>query len=393
MIFIKSYRPNDVLLDYKLALICGLLLILGLVMLSSSSLALSDRSFSDATHYLVRQTIYTGLGLLAAMMCYVFISIDMLQRKAKWLVLIGLVLLGAVLIPQIGKSVNGSRRWIDLGLFTLQVSELMKFFMIVYFANYIERHYTTIVDDLKRFFMPLLVIVPASALLLFEPDYGATAVIIAVIFGMLFLARVKIPYFLIIVLPVVGAMAIIATSSEYRWERIVSFFNPWQDPYGNGYQLIQSLISIGSGGWFGLGLGNSVQKLFYLPEAHTDFIFSIMAEELGFIGVLALVILFWAFLQRCFKIGKCAEEVGLISGAYIAYGIGIWFSVQAIMNMAVAMGLMPITGITLPLVSYGGSSLVVSLIAIGFLMRVHYETKTTVSKPQYYKVKRKRYGR
>ena len=360
--------------DQALLVISLILLSIGLVMVSSASVAFAEKELGDAMYFLKRQSVYVLVGLTAAAFVYM-IPLQRIQANAGWLMALSIALLLIVLLPQIGKTVNGSRRWINLGLFTVQVSELVKLFVIIYLADYIARHRSTIVQSAKEFLMPLVVAVLLILLLLLEPDYGAAVVIMSIMLAMLWLARVKFRYFFLFSSVTVSLMALVLVSSPYRWARVTSFADPWQDPFGDGYQLAQSLIAVGSGGWFGLGLGDSIQKLFYLPEAHTDFIFSIIAEEMGFVGVCLIVVLFWFFLRRCFVIGRRAEGKGMISGAHFAYGIGVWFSMQAFINMAVSMGLIPTKGITLPLISYGGSSLVVSMIAIGLLMRVHHETQ------------------
>lgn len=362
--------------DRKLFAPSLLLLALGIVIVGSASLAFAEKELGDATYFLKRQFIYAVIGALAAASAYL-IPPRRIQANAGWLMVLALALLLLVLLPQIGKVVNGSRRWIDFGLFTLQASEPVKLFIVIYLADYIARRRNTIVCGTKEFLIPSLVAVTLIFLLLLEPDYGAAFVIMVVILAMLFLARVKFRYFFLFSSIMGGLMALVLVSSPYRWARLIAFSDPWQDPFGDGYQLAQSLIAVGSGGWFGLGLGDSIQKLFYLPEAHTDFIFSIIAEELGFAGVLLVVALFWFLLRRCFAIGRCADGKGLIAEAHFAYGVGVWFGIQAFINMAVAIGLVPTKGITLPLVSYGGSSLIVSMIAIGLLMRIYHEVQNT----------------
>ncbi len=362
--------------DQKLFAVSLLLLCIGAVVVSSASLAFAEKELGDAMYFLKRHFAHIAIGLIAAASACL-IPPQRIQAHAGWLMALAIALLLVVLLPQIGKTVNGSRRWIDFGIFTLQVSELVKLFVVIYLADYIARRRNTIVRSVKEFLMPLLVAVVLISLLLLEPDYGAAFVIMMVILAMLFLVRIKFRYFFLFSSMMGGLMVLALVASPYRWARLIAFSDPWQDPFGHGYQLTQSLIAVGSGGWFGLGLGDSIQKLFYLPEAHTDFIFSIIAEESGFAGVFVIVVLFWLLIQRCFAIGRCADRKGMIAEAHFAYGIGVWFGAQALTNMAVAIGLVPTKGITLPLVSYGGSSLIVSLLAIGLVMRIHHETQNT----------------
>lgn len=388
MIFFESTTPKSIWVDRSLLMVSVILLSLGLVMISSSSLALAEQNIGDPLYYLKRQTIFAVLGLSAAVVCY-FIPPQKIQENAVRLMWMGIALLVLVLIPSIGQVVNGSRRWINLGLFALQASELAKLFSVIYFSHYIARHYKTIAGNLKQFLILIAVTGVIALLLLLEPDYGATVVIMAIMLAMAWLAKVRYSHFFATASVLTLVMTVLVMVSPYRWQRLMSFPDPWQDRFGSGYQLTQSLIAIGSGGWFGSGLGDSIQKLFYLPEPHTDFIFSIIAEELGFAGVVVVVVLFWLFLHRCFVIGKNAEQEGLIAGAYYAYGIGVWFGLQAFINMAVSSGIMPTKGITLPLISYGGSSLIVSLAAIGLLMRVYHETRLTTGISTYRKVSSK----
>ena len=357
------------------AMLCVLaLLAFGFVMVTSSSLEIAARNLHDPLHFLERQVVYALIGVLCAAVAY-FIAPETVFRNGGWLMAAASLLLLIVFLPEIGKTVHGSRRWISVGGLTFQPSEFAKLALIIYLAGYIARRHAELRKTMSAFVKPMLIVVFIGFLLLLQPDYGTAALMAAVAFSMLWIAGVKLRCFFSFVLVFGSALALLAVSSPYRWRRIVAFADPWQDPFDSGYQLTQSLIAVGSGGWSGAGLGNSVLKLFYLPEAHTDFIFSVVAEELGFIGVCLMIALFWLLVQRCFAIGARARSEDLMEGAYLSYGIGVWFGLQAFVNMAVAMGMLPTKGITLPFISVGGSSLVVSLVCIGLLMRIHYEAQ------------------
>ena len=295
-------------------------------------------------------------------------------RKPRKKLRFVLALLVVVLVPGIGYEVNGSTRWLPLGVINLQVSELVKLFLFIYVAGYLVRHGEAVRSSLLGFLKPMLMVGLAGLLLLLEPDFGATVVIMGTVLGMTFLAGARFIQFMSFVMLFASAAMLLVVTSPYRMQRLTSFANPWADPFDSGFQLTQSLIAIGTGGWFGTGLGGSVQKLFYLPESHTDFLFAVLSEELGFIGVSVVVLLYAVIFFRSLKIAAQAEKAGNYFAAYMAYGIGIWLSMQAIINMGVNVGLLPTKGLTLPLMSYGGSSLIVCCVAIGLLMRINYES-------------------
>ena len=366
----SAVRMSD--LDPVLALVTISLLALGLVMVASASISVADRSLDNPFYYLQRQSVFVVLGLLAAF--FVF-RIRLVQWEKSGMALLGfaLFLLVLVLIPGIGKSVNGSTRWISLGMFNLQVSEVVKLFMLIYVAGYLVRHGDAVRTSLIGFIKPMLLVGLAGLLLMLEPDFGATVVLMGTVLSMTFLGGVRFIQFASFLLLFGAAAVMLIVTSPYRMERLTSFMNPWADPFDSGFQLTQSLIAVGRGGWFGTGLGGSVQKLFYLPESHTDFLFAILAEEFGFIGVCTVIALFGVLFWRAFRIGKMAENSGNRFAAYVAYGIGVWLAMQAVINIGVNMGLLPTKGLTLPLMSYGGSSLVVVCMAIGLLMRIHQE--------------------
>jgi cell division protein FtsW len=359
-------------LDPVLVTICIALLSLGLVMVASASVGVADRNFSNPFYYFQRQLVFVVIGLIAAALVY---RIRLVQWEKSGVALLGfaLFLLVLVLIPGVGKTVNGSTRWISMGIFNLQVSEVVKLFLLIYVAGYLVRHGEEVRTSLRGFIKPMLMVGLAGLLLLIEPDFGSTVVIMGTVLAMTFLGGVRFVQFASFMLLFGMSALMLIISSPYRMERLTSFMNPWADPFDTGFQLTQSLIAIGTGGWFGSGLGGSVQKLFYLPESHTDFLFAVLSEEFGFVGVCFVVLMYTLLFFRIFKIGLQAEKSGNRFAAYMAYGIGIWLALQAVINMGVNMGLMPTKGLTLPLMSYGGSSLIVCCMAIGLLLRIHCE--------------------
>ena len=295
-----------------------------------------------------------------------------------------IVLLGFVLIQGVGHTVNGSTRWLNFGFFTFQISEVSKLFLIIYLSGYLVRRSEEVQTNAMGFIKPMLVLAFASGLLILEPDFGAAAVLLLTGLGMMFLGGVRFGQFALFLFGTLGIMVALAVSSPYRLSRITSFVDPWADPFNSGFQLTQSLIAIGNGGWFGNGLGGSIQKLFYLPEAHTDFLFAIYAEEFGLAGTLILISLYALFAMRCFSIGKMALLGQQVFGAYLVYGVGLLITLQAIINIGVNMGALPTKGLTLPFISYGGNSILSMSFAVGLVLRVYREyqeseTGSTVS--------------
>lgn len=376
----QAVRGVQANLDIKLSKRCDVTLIMsamlllgiGLVMVASSSIEIADRATGDPLYYFKRQVIFAVIGIMAAM---VFTKI----RLAHWensgisLLVLMVALLVLVLVPGMGRTVYGSTRWLALGPFGLQVSEVVKLLLIIYLAGYLAKHGRQVVESFVGVIKPMLVLVVLFTLLLLEPDFGAAVVLLVTTLGMFCLAGAKVWNFVILFTASAVSMAVVAVSSPYRMERLTAFLNPWSDPFGSGFQLTQSLIAIGSGSWTGLGLGASVQKLFYLPKAHNDFVFAVIAEELGLVGVAVVLLLFLVLIYRCFVIGKLVEEKGMKFGAQISYGIGIWLGLQAFINIGVNMGVLPTKGLTLPLISAGGSSLLVVCMAIGLITRVYTE--------------------
>jgi len=361
-------------------LIAGLLLLaLGLLMVTSASMPMADRQTGQPFYFLIRQGAFALIGLLAAGLVFQ-VPLMRWRRLGPMLLIAAMGLLVLVLIPGIGKEVNGSMRWIGLGPINIQVSEMAKLFTLVYVASYLKRHgaelqNTNFGTSALALLRPMAVLAVLAVLLLLEPDFGSVVVLMATAMGMIFLAGVNLWQFGTLVVGTSAVMAVLIWSSPYRRDRLLSFLNPWEDPFGSGFQLTQSLIAIGRGEWFGVGLGESVQKLFYLPESYTDFLFAVLAEELGLASILTIIALFMTLVWRAFRIGQRAERMGMKFSAWLAYGIGLWFGIQSLFNMGVNMGVLPTKGLTLPLMSYGGSSLVVMCMALALLLRIDVETR------------------
>jgi len=365
--------------SYDQSLLWTVLLLLGfgLVMVYSASIAMaeSDKAFGhQSTYFLVRHAIFLIVGMAAALISFQ-IPTKVWQRAAPTLFLVGLALLVIVLIPGLGREVNGSRRWIPLIFITLQPSELMKLFAAMYVADYTVRK-AAFLQSFTKGFLPMLgVMLLVAALLLREPDFGAFAVIAAISVSILWLGGINARIFVGLLGMLVVGFVLLILSSPYRLQRIVGFMDPWADPYGKGYQLSHALIAFGRGEWLGVGLGGSVEKLLYLPEAHTDFLLAVIAEELGFVGVLAVVALFSWLVMRAFAIAKEAALYDRNFSALLAQGIGVWLGVQSFINMGVNMGLLPTKGLTLPLLSFGGSGIVANCVALAVLLRIDYESR------------------
>ncbi|MCP5419254.1 MAG: putative lipid II flippase FtsW [Gammaproteobacteria bacterium] len=348
-----------------------LLLALGLLMLTSASIPEAARQ-GQPFYFVIRQCFFLGVALLAGLLTY-RISLESWYRYGPWLLFAAILLLVLVLLPGIGREVKGSARWIGLGPFNLQASELAKLFVLVYVAGYLQRHRIALQHTLETMIRLLVVLGLVAVLMLLEPDFGTTVVLMITALGLVFLAGVNVWRFAALQGLVIIAMGLLIYSSEYRWARLISFMDPWADPFNKGFQLTQALIAIGRGELFGVGLGASIQKLSYLPEAHTDFLFSILAEELGLIGVLVTIGLYAVIVYRAFALAALAEQLEQYFAAYLAYGLGLWIGIQALFNMGVNMGVLPTKGLTLPLISYGGSSLIVMCVALALLIRINGE--------------------
>ena len=354
-----------------------MLLLIGLVMVYSASIAFAEGSRftgNRAHFFLVRHAVSLALGAIAAFIAFK-VPMEIWQRYALPLFLFGVVLLVLVLIPAIGKSVNGARRWIPLGLINMQPSELMKLFAVLYAADYTVRK-AAVMHSFRQGFLPMAVaMVFVGWLLLREPDMGAFVVIVAIAMGILFLGGMNARLFFGLLLFLAASFALLIMFSEYRRQRIIGFMDPWSDAYGKGYQLSHALIAFGRGEWFGVGLGASVEKLFYLPEAHTDFLLAVIAEELGLFGILAIIFMFFWLVRRAIVIGRQSLALERTFSALVAQGIGLWLGVQTLINMGVNMGLLPTKGLTLPLMSFGGTGILVNCVALAVLLRVDYENR------------------
>jgi cell division protein FtsW len=353
------------------------LLLLGLVMVYSASIAMAEGSkFTghQPEYFLIRHSIFLAVGLVFGVVAFQ-VPLRFWQQFAPYMFVAGVFLLVVVLIPHVGRSVNGAQRWVPLGPINLQPSEAMKLFAVLYVADYTTRKLDAMGSFLHGFLPMAAVILLVGFLLLREPDFGAFVVIAAITFGILFLGGINVRLFALLALVAVIGFALLITFSEYRRQRILGFMDPWQDALGKGYQLSHALIAFGRGEWTGVGLGASVEKLFYLPEAHTDFLLAVIAEELGLFGVIAVVALFGLLVQRAFVIGRQALLIERVYSGLVAQGIGIWLGFQAFINMGVNMGLLPTKGLTLPLMSFGGSGIVANCVALAILMRVDYENR------------------
>jgi len=364
-------------IDYALLWSVLMLLFAGLVMVYSASIAIAEAGrFTNhqPAYYLVRHGVFLCIGLVAAGVAFQ-IPLSLWQKYAPYLFMAGVLMLALVLIPGVGKDVNGARRWLSFGFANLQPSELMKMFAVLYAADYTVRK-INVMHDLKQAFAPLFgAMVIVGILLLKEPDFGAFVVIISIAMGILFLGGLKARLFVMLIVGLLFAFAVMIIVSPYRRDRVFGFMDPWADAYGRGYQLSHSLIAFGRGELFGVGLGGSVEKLFYLPEAHTDFLLAVIAEEMGFFGVLAVIALFALIVQRAFAIGRQCVQLDRLYPALVAMGMGIWIGVQSFINMGVNMGLLPTKGLTLPLMSFGGSGILANCVALAILLRVDWENR------------------
>ena len=363
---------TELKIDTVLLGIVGALLLGGFVILASASISISDNVAGNPFFYIQRQLIAAAIGALAGGVC-LFIPMQVWRNLGPLMLLVGLVLLAVVLIPGVGYEVNGSTRWVRVGFMNLQVAEPARLCFLMYLAGYLVRRHKDVREQFVGFLRPMLVLTLACILLLKQPDFGAAIVLLATAMTMLFVAGARIRDFIVFFLLGVVAVAALTIFEPYRMKRLTGFLDPWSDPFDSGFQLTQSLIAIGRGEWFGVGLGDSVQKLFYLPEAHTDFVFAVFAEEFGLLGSLVLIGLFLALLWRIFQLGIRAHNAERLFEAYLAIGLGTWLGLQAFINVGVNMGLLPTKGLTLPLISYGRSSLIIMMICIGLLLRVHHE--------------------
>jgi cell division protein FtsW len=368
-----THRPIALYDKWMMGTVLGLLII-GLMMVASSSIVISTKYYQQPFHFLFRQACYLIIGFLAAVVV-VRINSSVWQKISIPLLFLCSLLLLLVLVPGIGHAVNGSRRWLVFGPIGIQVSELAKMAMIFYISGYLVRQQAKVRQSILGFIKPMIILGLIAVLLLLEPDFGAMVVITGTVMAMLFLVGVKLRYYLGLLFLVSCCLLLLAVLSPYRVARLTAFLDPWADQFNSGYQLTQSLIAFGRGGWLGVGLGGSIQKLFYLPEAHTDFLFAVLAEELGLLGILLVLILYSILIFRGLMIGYIAYRQARLFAAFTAYGLTIWLGLQAVINMGVNAGLLPTKGLTLPMLSYGGASMIVNCVVIALLLRIDHENR------------------
>ncbi len=366
-------RPYDNWLIFAVVSLAAL----GLLMVASASIVISDKQFHQPFYFLYRQMIGLTLGILLGGLVVQF-DVQFLKKIDTYLLASVFLLLALTLLPGIGHTVNGSARWIGWGPFKIQASEVAKLGVVIYMASYLTKQYSALQLDWKAFLKPMGLLGAIAVLLLREPDFGATVVILLTTFGMMFLSGIRLQYFVVLLVGALVVMIALAISEPYRLLRLTTFLNPWANPFSSGYQLTQSLIAFGRGGWFGVGLGHSIQKLFYLPEAHTDFLFAVIGEELGFVGMIVVIGLFTFLSLRICWIGRQAQLLGRHFEGLLAYGFGLWIMMQFTISIGVNLGVLPTKGLTMPLVSYGGSSMLVNCIVIALVLRMDYENRMTL---------------
>jgi cell division protein FtsW len=361
-------------MDYALLWTSLLLLALGLVMVYSASFAYAENDHLSSAHYLIRHLVFLAIGAICAVTAFQ-ISMEEWQKAAPWLFLAGLLLLALILIPGVGKSINGARRWLNLGAISPQPSELMKLCCVLYVADFAVRK-REFMEDFKRAFLPMLAVMAlVGALLKMEPDVGALLMMSTLVMGILFMGGLNLWIFLRLAACLLLALPPLIFFSHYIYARILAWLYPQNFIDGSGYQPFHAKLAFGRGGWFGTGLGGGVEKHLYLPEAHTDYLLAVIGEELGFVGLVAVVLLFVLVVRRAFAIGRLCVDLDRLYPALVAMGIGLWFGLQGFINMGVNVNLLPTTGMTLPFMSYGGSSLVVNCLALGILLRVDWENR------------------
>lgn len=372
----NSHDAPPALYDKWFVLAVIAIVSLGLMMMTSASIVLSDKMYHQPFFFLFKQLVYMTIGTFIGS-CLFRIPLNQWEKNGGYLLVTVLLMLALVIIPGIGHNVNGSSRWLGIGPLGFQVSELAKFTIVMYMAGYLVRRNQEIQEQLSGFLKPMGIIATIAILLLREPDFGATVVVTATTLGMLFLAGMQLRHFAALLAAALGSLAIIAISAPYRLARLTTFLDPWARPFDSGYQLTQSLIAFGRGGWWGVGLGKSIQKMFYLPEAHTDFLFAVIAEELGLCGMLLVIGLFLLLVVRIFIMGREAQRLKQHFAGFLAYGFGLWLTIQFTVSIGVNSGLLPTKGLTLPLMSYGGSSVLMNCVVIAVLLRIDHENRLT----------------
>jgi len=368
----NATSKTEVVFDRGFVVLAIVMYMIGLVMVASSSMPVAERLFNNPFHFVIRHTIYIILSLGIA---GVVLQIPMAwwQKNSSYLLMFGIFLLIVVLV--IGRSVNGSTRWIVLGPITVQAAEPAKLLFFCYLSAYLVRRRNQVMEDWRGFVKPLVIFGVLAALLLRQPDLGTIIVMFVTTFGLLFLAGAKLWQFISLASMGVLLLSLLAIFEPYRWRRITSFLDPWQDPFGSGYQLTQSLMAYGRGEVFGQGLGNSIQKLEYLPEAHTDFVMAVLAEEFGFIGIALILVLSMVLVFKALMLGKKAIAKEKFFEGFFAYAIGIWMCFQAAVNVGASAGIVPTKGLTMPLISYGGSSMIIMTLAVVILIRIDHELR------------------
>ena len=370
-----AYRGDPLLLGIGISLLC-----IGLVAIASASIEYGDFHFDNPWHHTSRHAIYLVIGLTAGAVTYMTPT-QSLKQFSPWLLFLAFGLLILVLMPGIGREVNGAQRWLPLGPLTFQPSEFMKFALLLYVAGYLVRQEEAVRYRWQGLAKLMGILAIVAVLLLAEPDFGATVIAVGMVVGMMFIAGARLQYIAAMLVAVVTALAALVVSAPYRLQRLTAYQNPWEDPFGSGFQLVQSLIAFGRGEWFGVGLGNSVQKLFYLPEAHTDFVFSIWAEETGLMGAFALILLFALLVGRILRTAWQVAEDDRHYEAYVCFGAALMFAGQVFINMGASSGLLPTKGLTLPFVSYGGSSLIMNCALLGIILRISGQHLSDKSAP------------
>ena len=365
-------KPSPQLYDVPLLYSMLMLIGVGFIMVMSASMPTAERLFDNSHHIAIRHGMFLAVAFVLFWIA-VCVPMDWWKRSNAYLLILGMVLLIAVLI--IGREVNGAKRWIPIGPIGFQVAEAAKLYFFSYIAGYLVRKREEVQENIKGFAKPIAVFAVYALLILLQPDLGTVVVMFVTTVGLLFLAGAKLWQFFVLILTGIGLVVLLIIVEPYRMARVVGFLDPWDDPFGKGYQLVQSLMAYSQGGWFGQGLGNSVQKLQYLPEAHNDFIFAVIGEELGLVGVVSILMVLATLVFRALLIGQQALKCGKEYEGYFAFAIGIWFAFQTMVNVGASAGILPTKGLTLPFISYGGSSLLMMTIATGILLRVDFETK------------------
>ncbi len=369
-----KYARRNRFYDPLLLLAATALVAIGLVMVTSASVTIAEDRHLTSLYFASRQSIAIAIGLTFGILAS-FIPLKVWEKFSLSLLLLNILLLIILLVPGVSREINGSVRWLFIGPVSIQISEFTKLAIILYISSYLIRRESEIRQKISGFLKPLLLLTFIACLLLLEPDFGAAVVIIVTVMGMLFLGGVPVTRFLILFGLASCALGLMSIVAPYRVARLTSFLNPWEDQFNTGYQLTQSLIAFGRGGFFGTGLGNSIQKLLYLPEPHTDFLYAVLAEELGLVGALLVLLFFIVLVWRGFVIGRRAILSQNYFAGYLAYGIALWLGFQTIINIGVNVGVLPTKGLTLPLMSYGGSSMIAGLITLGLLFRIDFETR------------------